>query len=160
MKSNKESGDELKRSIRFEATTMNEIKKVAALRNISVSDVVREYVKKGLTIDSYKEDTNLIGEIVREELKDVLEPQVNRIVKMLMKIGKVSAGTMYSNLNLIQQIADQEQQEFYEMVNRSLRLGVDYMKKKDIEIDSYLGQSDEVMSDGDKLIKGIGSEIK
>ena len=151
MKSNKESGDELKRSIRFETATMNEIKKVAALRNISVSDVVREYVKKGLTIDSYKEDTNLIREIVREELKDVLEPQVNRIVKMLMKIGKVSAGTMYSNLNVIQHITDQEQQEFYEMVNRSLRLGVDYMKKKDADIDNYLSNVDEVIRDRIKL---------
>lgn len=50
---------------------------------------------------------------------------------MLMKIGKAAAGTMYSNQNLIQHITDHEQQEFYEMVNRSLRLGVDYMKKKD-----------------------------
>jgi len=147
MKSNKERGDELKRSIRFEATMMNEIKKVAALRNISVSDVVREYVKKGLAIDSYKEDTNLIREIVREELKDVLEPQVNRIAKMLMKIGKVAAGTMYSNISLIQLINEYDDQVFYEMVNRSLRLGVDYMKKKDTEIDSYLNDVDNVMRD-------------
>lgn len=152
--------EENKRSIRFEASTMKELKKLAALRNIYVSDIVREFVKKGLAINSYKEDTELIREIVREELKNVLEPQINRIVKMLMKIGKVSAGTMYSNLSVIQHIVDQDQQEFYEMVNRSLRLGVDYMKKKDIEIDGYLGQSDEVVSDSDKLSKGMGSEIK
>lgn len=152
--------DENKRSIRFEASTMAELKKLAALRNVYVSDVIREFVKKGLAINSYQEDTDLIREIVREELKDVLEPQINRIVKMLMKIGKAAAGTMYSNLSVIQHIADQDQQEFYEMVNRSLRLGVDYMKKKDIEIDGYLGQSDEVVSDSDKLSKGMGSEIK
>lgn len=96
--------DENKRSIRFEASTMAELKKLSALRNVYVSDLVREFVKKGLAINSYQEDTDLIREIVREELKNVLEPQINRIVKMLMKIGKVSAGTMYSNLSVIQHI--------------------------------------------------------
>ena len=153
MKIKTKNSEELKRSIRFEADTIKEIQKIAALKNVSVSDIVRDYVKKGLTIDSYKKDTDLISEIVREELKDVLEHQINRIVKMLMKIGKAAAGTMYSNLNVIRHITDQEQQEFSEMVNRSLRLGVDYMKKKDIEIDGYLGQIDEVVSDSDKLNK-------
>ena len=145
--------DEHKRSIRFEAETMKEVQKLASLRNISVSDVVREYVKKGLAIDSYKEDIDFIREIVREELKDVLEPQVNRIVKMLMKIGKAAAGSMYSNLNVIQHITDREQQEFYEMASRSLRLGVEYMKKKDTEVDSYLNQVDEVVTDSKVLSK-------
>jgi len=146
--------DELKRSIRFEADTIKEIQKLAALRNVSVSDIVREYVKKGLAIDSYKEDTDLIAEIVRQELKEILEPQINRIVKMLMKIGKVSAGTMYSNLNLIQQINDQDQQEYFEMISKSLRLGVEYMKKKDTEVDHYLSQGSDVFNDSIKLNKG------
>lgn len=143
--------DELKRSIRFEAETIKEMQKVAALRSVTVSDVVREYVKKGLTIDSYKEDTEFVAEIIRQELKDILEPQINRIVKMLMKIGKVSAGTMYSNLNLIQLIDSLEQQDFFEMVNRSLKLGVDYMKKKDVEVDIYLGHAGDVVKDSETL---------
>lgn len=151
MRSNKSSDEDYKRSIRFEAETMREVQKMAALRNVTVSDVIREYVKKGLTIDSYKEDTDLIREIVREELKDVLAPQVNRIVKMLMKIGKVAAGTMYTNINLIQTISDQGQQEYFEMVSKSLRLGVDYMKKKDTDIDSYLVQFENVVNDIEKL---------
>lgn len=143
--------EENKRSIRFEASTMVELKKLSALRNVYVSDLVREFVKKGLAINSYQEDTDLIREIVREELKDVLEPQINRMVKMLMKIGKAAAGTMYSNLNVIQHITDQDQQEFYEMVNRSLRLGVDYMKKKDVEIDTYLNQTHDIVKESEKL---------
>lgn len=152
-------GDELKRSIRFEADTIKEVQKLAAMRNVSVSDIVREYVKKGLTIDSYKEETELIAEIVRQELKDILEPQINRIVKMLMKIGKVSAGTMYSNINLIQLISDQNEQTYFEMVSRVLKLGVDYMKKKDIEVDSYLSQIENVINDSQK-IKWINKKVK
>lgn len=154
MGANRTCEDKNKRSIRFEAGTMKELKKLAGRTNVTVSDIVREYVKKGLTIDSYKEDTDLIREIVREELKDVLEPQVNRIVKMLMKIGKVSAGTMYSTLNLIQTLSDQEQQdqqEYFEMVARCLRLGVDYMKKKDVDVDQYLSQIQDVANDSEKI---------
>ncbi len=68
-----------------------------------------------------------------------------------MKIGKVSAGTMYSNLSLIQMISDEDQEAFYEMINRSLRLGVEYMKKKDVEVDQYLSQADEVGKDNRRV---------
>ena len=64
MEANRTSEDKNKRSNLFEASTMKELKKLAGRTNVTVSD------------------------IVREELKDVLEPQVNRIAKMFMKIGK------------------------------------------------------------------------
>jgi hypothetical protein len=143
--------DEHKRSIKFKAKTIEDMEKLAATRHTSVSAIVREFVDKGLAVDGYKTDTDFITEIIHKELKEVLEPQVNRIVKMLMKIGKVSAGTMYTNLSLIQFFNDEDQQAFYEMLNRSLRLGVDYMKKKDYEVDTYLGNVEDVAKDGGRI---------
>ncbi|ACL77451.1 hypothetical protein [Ruminiclostridium cellulolyticum] len=147
----KTNPEELKRSIRFKAKSIEDMKKLAAVRSVSVSDIVREFVEKGLAVDGYKNDIDFITEIIHKELKEVLEPQINRIVKMLMKIGKVSAGTMYANLSLIQLISDEDQEAFYEMINRSLRLGVEYMKKKDVEIDQYLGQAEEVGKDSRRV---------
>lgn len=151
MAKRKTNPEELKRSIRFKAKSIEDMKKLAAVRGISVSDIVREFVEKGLAVDGYKSDIDFITQIIHKELKEVLEPQINRIVKMLMKIGKVSAGTMYSNLSLIQLISDEDQEAFYEMINRSLRLGVDYMKKKDVEVDQYLSQADEVGKDSRRV---------
>lgn len=151
MANRKSNPEELKRSIRFKAKSIEDMKKLAAVRGISVSDLVREFVEKGLAVDGYKSDIDFITEIIHKELKEVLEPQINRIVKMLMKIGKVSAGTMYSNLSLIQLISDEDQEAFFEMINRSLRLGVEYMKKKDVEIDQYLSQADEVGKDSRRV---------
>lgn len=151
MAKRKTNPEELKRSIRFKAKSIEDMKKLAAVRGVFVSDIVREFVEKGLAVDGYKSDIDFITEIIHKELKEVLEPQINRIVKMLMKIGKVSAGTMYSNLSLIQLISDDDQEAFYEMVNRSLRLGVEYMKKKDVEVDQYLSQADEVGRDSKKV---------
>ena len=153
MKRNFSNPDEHKRSIRFKAKSIEEIQKIAVIRKVTVSDIVREYVEKGLTVDSYKEDTDFITEIIHQELKDILEPQINRIVKMLMKIGKVSAGTMYSNLSLIQLINDEDQEAFFEMVSRSLKLGVEYMKKKDVEVDAYLSNSNNVIDDSEKVFR-------
>ncbi len=151
MAKRKNNPEELKRSIRFKAKSIEDMKKLAAIRGISVSDIVREFVEKGLAVDGYKSDIDFITEIIHKELKEVLELQVNRIVKMLMKIGKVSAGTMYSNLSLIQMISDEDQEAFYEMINKSLRLGVEYMKKKDVEVDQYLSQADEVGKDSRRV---------
>ena len=151
MKRNLSNSDEHKRSIRFKAKSIEEIQKIAVIRKVTVSDIVREYVEKGLTVDSYKEDIDFITEIIHKELKEILEPQINRIVKMLMKIGKVSAGTMYSNLSLIQLINDEDQEAYFEMISRSLKLGVEYMKKKDIEVDAYLGNAGGVIEDSEKV---------
>ncbi|AEY65605.1 hypothetical protein [Clostridium sp. BNL1100] len=151
MAKKKTNPEEHKRSVRFKAKSIEDMEKLATVRGISVSDIVREFVEKGLAVDGYKSNIDFITEIIHKELKEVLEPQINRIVKMLMKIGKVSAGTMYSNLSLIQMISDEDQEAFYEMINRSLRLGVEYMKKKDVEIDQYLSQADEVGKDSRRV---------
>ncbi len=151
MTKRKTNPEELKRSIRFKAKSIEDMKKLAAVRGISVSDIVREFVEKGLAVDGHKSDIDFITEIIHRELKEVLEPQTNRIVKMLMKIGKASAGSMYSNISLIQMISDEDQDAFYEMINRSLRLGVEYMKKKDVEVDQYLSQTDEVEKDSRRV---------
>ena len=147
----KSNSDEHKRSVRFKAKSIEEMEKLAAIRGLTVSDIVREFVEKGLAVDGYKNDIDFITEIIHRELKEVLEPQVNRIVKLLMKIGKASAGTMYSNLKLVQLVTDEDEQAYFEIVNKSLRLGVEYMKKKDVEVDQYLGQSDEVSKDSQRL---------
>jgi hypothetical protein len=147
----KSNPDEHKRSIRFKAKSIEEMEKLAAIRGLTVSDIVREFVEKGLAVDGYKNDIDFITEIIHRELKEVLEPQINRIVKLLMKIGKASAGTMYSNLKLVQLVTDEDEQAYFEMVNKSLRLGVEYMKKKDVEVDQYLGQADEVSKDSQRL---------
>ncbi|WP_110463463.1 hypothetical protein [Ruminiclostridium sufflavum] len=147
----KSNPDEHKRSIRFKARSIEEMEKLAAIRGLTVSDIVREFVEKGLAVDGYKNDIDFITEIIHRELKEVLEPQVNRIVKLLMKIGKASAGTMYSNLKLIQLVTDEDEQAYFEMVNKSLRLGVEYMKKKDMELDSYLNNASGVLSDSERL---------
>ena len=147
----KSNPDEHKRSIRFKAKSIEEMEKLAAIRGLTVSDIVREFVEKGLIVDGYKNDLDFITEIIHRELKEVMEPQINRIVKLLMKIGKASAGTMYSNLKLVQVVTDEDEQSYFEMVNKSLRLGVEYMKKKDTEVDQYLGQAGEVNKDSQRL---------
>lgn len=150
-KNNTSNPDGHKRSVRFKANSIEEMEKLAAIRGVYVSDIVREYVEKGLAVDGYKNDIDFITEIIHRELKEVLEPQVNRIVKLLMKIGKASAGTMYSNLKLVQLVTDEDEQAYFDMVNKSLRLGVEYMKKKDVEVDQYFGQVDEVTRDSQRL---------
>jgi hypothetical protein len=151
MKMKTSNEDEHRRSVRFKAKSIEEMQKIADIQNVTVSEIVREFVEKGLTVDGYKEDIDFITGIIRQELKDILEPQINRIVKMLMKIGKVSAGTMYSNLALIQLINEEDQEVYFEMLTRSLRLGVDYMKKKDFEVDTYLGNTEDVIKDGERV---------
>lgn len=69
MKSKDES-DSQKRSVIFKKETLQVVEKLAAKKKVYASKIIMEYVEKGVTIDGYKD---LIREIVRDELKDVLE---------------------------------------------------------------------------------------
>ncbi len=147
----KSNPDEHKRSIRFKAKSIEEMEKLASIRGTTVSDIVREYVEKGLAINAYQQETDLITEIIRQEIREALEPQINRIIKILMKIGKASAGSMYVNFNLLQQIAQDQGATILPSIERSLRQGVEYMKKKDVEVDAYFGSAMEVLKDSEKV---------
>ncbi|EPR13907.1 hypothetical protein [Ruminiclostridium papyrosolvens] len=48
MAKRKTNPEELKRSIRFKAKSIEDMKKLAAVRGISVSDIVREFVESNL----------------------------------------------------------------------------------------------------------------
>ena len=51
MTKRKSNAEELKRSIRFKAKSIEDMKKLAAVRSISVSDIVREFVENNLGLN-------------------------------------------------------------------------------------------------------------
>ena len=83
----------LKRSINFSPETLKALDTLAAKNSTTTSELVRQYVEKGLSIEGYSQDIDFIARIVRQELmavyhlediKAVVEQQTNRIAKMHM----------------------------------------------------------------------------
>ena len=141
-----------KRSITFSTDMLEQLEKLAIHKRTTVSDLVRGYVYKGVSIDGYKEDVDLIATIVRQEIKGQLDIQIDRLAKMLMKTGKISAGLYYLTLKLLlRQYGTTKSQSLKELATETRKMGVKYMQLRDYQINEYLEDDDMIYTEIDKL---------
>ena len=155
------SENHIRRSIYLPKYTLEKIEKIAINKGLKTSEVIRMFIDKGLNIESSREDIDFITDIIRQELtsiyrlediKDILEKQTNRLAKMLMKIGKMSTGQLFLLINLFLQIVDSgDEDKFDEILEKSMRNGVNYMQKKDFQVNDFLQDVDN--------LKNISTEL-
>jgi len=151
----------LKRSINFSPETLKTLDTLAAKNDTTTSELVRQFVEKGLSVEGYRQDIDFIASIIRQELmaiyhiediKAVVEQQTNRIAKMHMKSGKVDAAAFFLLIKVLMNVAHEgTEDQFDQMLNEAITLGVDYMQKKDFQINSFLQDTDNLRCLADKL---------
>lgn len=141
-----------KRSVAFPVDMLEQLDKLAIRQRTTTSDLVRGYVEKGLAIDGHKDDMDLIATIVRQEIKSQLDVQIDRLAKMNMKIGKISAGLYYLIMKLLlKQYGSTRSQGLKELATETRKMGVRYMQMKDYQINDYLEDDDTILTDADRL---------
>jgi hypothetical protein len=141
-----------KRSIVFPTQQLDEMEKMANSRNVFVADIVREFVDKGLTVQSYKEDTEYITGIIRQTVSAEIGKQANRLAAMLFKIGIISAGNYFMAVRLMSDVISPSMQEDFKDINSNARkLGIDYMKQSGVGVVEFLEDTDEVNAAVQKL---------
>lgn len=138
----------LKRSINFAPQTLKTLDTLAIKNNTTTSELVRSYVEKGLSIDGYKQDIDFIADIIRQEfhavyhvgdIERVMQKQTDRIAKMLMKTGKLSSAEFFLMMKVMMYLwNDNAKDDFDQLLTESISLGIDYMQKKDFQINSFL----------------------
>nr|WP_314464518.1 hypothetical protein [uncultured Clostridium sp.] len=151
----------LKRSINFSPETLKTLDTLAAKNDTTTSELVRQFVDKGLSVEGYRQDIDFIASIIRQELmaiyhiediKAVVEQQTNRIAKMHMKSGKIDAAAFFLLIKVLINVAHEgTEDQFDQMLNEAITLGVDYMQKKDFQINSFLQDTDNLRRLADKL---------
>lgn len=71
---------------------------------------------------------------------------------MLMKIGKATGGTMFTTIKLLLSLINPNKlYTFKELLENSMKLGVEYMKMKDFEVDQYLMDGERMIEKSDRL---------
>jgi len=135
--------------------------KLAIKNHTTTSELVRRYVEHGLSIEGHKENIDFIAGIIRQELtaiyqlddiKKLTDHNTDRLAKMLMKIGKINAAAFFLLVKTLQNLAnDGSEDAFDQMLNEAVTLGVDYMQKKDFQINSFLQDTDNLRKLARKL---------
>jgi len=135
--------------------------KLAVKNHTTTSGLVRQYVEKGLAVEGHKEDVDFIASIIRQELtaiyqlddiKKLTDHNTDRLAKMMMKTGKINAASFFLLIKVLQSLADAGSEDtFDQTLSEAVTLGVDYMQKKDFQINSFLQDSDNLRKLADKL---------
>jgi hypothetical protein len=111
----------------------------ASVEGIPAAELIRRYIEKGIDINGYKSETEFIRNIIRQELESIVEPFGNRIIKMMMKIGKVNAGGFFVMLrSLFGKVTGENKAMFNDFMNRYMGMGVEYMSMKDVDVNRFL----------------------
>lgn len=145
-----------KRSFVLDVQTLDTLEKLALKQGINTSQLVRELIDKGLSVEGHKQDIDLITDIIRQELtaiynpddiKNIVDTGINRLAKMLMKSGKLSSAEFFLMMKVFMFMWNEDQEkDFDQMLSESIALGVGYMQKKDFQINEFLGDIDSLKS--------------
>ena len=150
-----------KRSINFSTDTLETLDKLAAQKQTTTSELVRGYVEKGLSLEGNREDIDFIASIIRQELmavyhvediKGICDHNTDRLAKMLMKIGKINGAIFFLLIKVLINLANEgSEDDFDQMLSAAVKLGVDYMQKKDFQINSFLQDTGHLRDLAEKL---------
>lgn len=140
---------------------LDTLEKLAAKNHTTTSELVRQYVDKELTIEGHKENVDFIAAIIRQELQaiyhiedieKIIEKNTDRLAKMLMKSGKLNGAAFFLLIKVLMSLAnDGSDDAFDQMLSDAVSLGVDYMQKKDFQINSFLQDTDNLRKLADGL---------
>lgn len=138
------------------------IGKIAMQENKSKNEVIRSFLEKGLNVQGHKQDVDFITSIIRQELmaiyniddiKVVVERQIERVVKMQMKTGKASASAFFLLIHVVTCMWDNiTRDDIVNLLERSTKHGIDYMQLKDYKINQFLEDTDFLLEEVEKLL--------
>lgn len=103
----------------------SQIDRMADREHISRNEQIRRYIEKGLAVEGYSQDIDLIAGIIRQEvqavyhiedIRAVVEQQANRIAKMHMKSGKVDAAAFFLLVKVLMNVAHEGTEEQFDQM--------------------------------------------
>ncbi|MFI3249746.1 MAG: hypothetical protein R3Y07_02125 [Eubacteriales bacterium] len=156
--------DNVVTSIYITKQQLEDLDKLSNSLDITRTELIRSLISKGLSVQGYAQDIDLITNIIRQELQAIYRPdeirsmmneQVNRIAKMLMKVGKMEAGSYFLLVKVILHIWPTAQmEEVFELIRDTQELGIGFMQCSDGDINRYLQDTEQVM----RVAKGLATE--
>lgn len=115
------------------------ILKMAASLKVSKSEAMRQIFDAGMTAMGYKQDEDHLLQLIQFAVKATFQPQVERLAAISAKAAQISGATFFMNLFTSRLLLPPaEQQLVEETAIKSRKLGVEYLKLKDRDVDSFI----------------------
>lgn len=113
-----------------------QLKNIADKNHISISEAVRRYVQAGLNGSLSEANIDYICKIVREQLRVVMQPSIERLAALSAKTCIQASAAAYLTAETIARFVPVELQEDVQLVYEEARKkGVRYTKTKTVDED-------------------------
>ena len=129
-----------------------DLQKLAALQHISLAQLLRNFIDKGLTVDGHKDGIDFIRRHIRDEINNSINPRMERLIKLQVKGGIVSAAAYFLNAEMLAEfISPSRQRELQDVLLESKKQGVVYFRLNDQELEEFAQNENKILS---KYTKG------
>ena len=112
---------------------------LAAQQHITKSEVLRNLVDKGLTATGAKVEDGEFYQLIQQAVKEAVQPQVERLAAISAKATHISGAAFFMSIFVATQgRAPAEQRQIEEAAGTARELGIQYLKLKGRDIDTFL----------------------
>lgn len=133
------SGKSVYRPVRCSRELDETLAQLAAQRHITKSEILRELVNKGLTATGAKVEDSELYEMIRQAVRETMQPQVERLAAISAKAAHISGAAFFMAVYAASHgRSPAEQREIEEAAGTARMLGIQYLKLKDRDIDAFL----------------------
>ena len=121
-------------TITLDKTTYTQLKNIADKNHISISEAVRRYLDDGLNGSLAASNINYISNIIREQLRIVMQPSIERLAALSAKTCIQASTAAYLTAETIARFVPVElQEEVQEVYEDARKKGVRYTKIKSFD---------------------------
>jgi len=123
-------------TVTFDSETYKYLKNISDKNHISISETVRRYTEAGLNGNLSESNINYVSTIIREQLRNVMQPSVERLAALSAKTCIQASTAAYLTAETIARFVPDEFQEDVQQVYEDARKkGVRYTKAKSFDGD-------------------------
>lgn len=116
--------------ILFTTEEYENLKRYAAKNQQSMSEVARNFVKQGLDGNLTEENLDFITPIIREQVKSVMTPMVERLAIMTSKTCIQAGAAAYLSAEALSKyVPIEQQQNFVESYDSARKKAIQYLKR-------------------------------
>ncbi len=131
-------------TVKIRQSEYDSLKKLSSKTHKPIAEIVRGFIRAGMSIESSKDDIDFIRKQLREELDIMLKPQVNRLAKLLMRIGMMTISFCYFNSKIIENFVPFEDMESYEeLMTNAKHSAAAYLNMRDAALDAAFKEFEE-----------------
>ena len=118
-------------NVRFDIETYKKIEMLAHKEGRSMSDVVREWVSQGLNGTLTENNIEFLGPIIREQIKNVIDPKLERMLSLQAKTCvQASTATFLTADAILKFVPPTQRAEVKESYETARKQAVIYLKEK------------------------------